>query len=223
MQNKISKKYYVVLIDIKDSTKVLDRDALTKKMSTLLVEINARYSADYHAPFEITKGDEVAAVLTSINNLLNILLYFHDTLYPVEFRAVMEYNVLSAGLDTKRSAIIDGPAFYNANKTLLGIKNTQKYFNFNSGRQELDDAVSALMNVILWRLNDLTSSQRDILRLYQKERHQKKVAQILKISQQYIQKTLDRCKWQIFDGSEAALQTLLSVIDAYNKKKENRE
>ena len=48
-------KYYVLILDIIDSTIFPDRDILTEKLDQATACVNKEYSRDCLAPFEITR------------------------------------------------------------------------------------------------------------------------------------------------------------------------
>ena len=207
-------KYFVVILDIIDSTKVEDRDAITFTLTHALSKINSNYDECCWALFEITKGDEVAAVLLNAHRIYEILKIFQEILSPHRFRVVVYYDTLTAGIDTHRSTIIDGPAFYRANTLMIDLKKTQKYFVIKSGFTDIDVAIESLVNLLLWRWNNLTELQRIIISQYQKIRNQQKVAEKIGRTQQQIQDSLSRCRWEIIDNAEKTVGHLLTRIDS---------
>jgi hypothetical protein len=208
--------YYVIMFDIIGSSKLKDRNALSTQLDAAIQQINKEYSHTYWAPFEITRGDEVAGVLESVAPAYDMIDTFSEGLYPVMFRSVIIFDKLDAGIPSKRSTVMDGPAFYRADQTMKQLKKTQKMCALRSGEAELDMAAEALINFLLWRWSDLTPLQRRIVRLYQREGNQSQVAEILDRTQQQIQNTLDVCKWEIIDEAEKAVRSLLQIIDHRN-------
>lgn len=212
----MAEKYYVMMIDIVGSSKLPDRDTLIKKLDAAISQVNTAYSKDLWAPFEVTKGDEVAAVLTSVARAYEMIDIFSEVVFPVALRSVIVYDELTAGLDTRRSTVIDGPAFYRGNRMMIKLKKTQKTFALRSRHKELDEATEALVNFLLWRWNNLTKLQRQIVQLYQQERNQSRVAKMLNRKQQQVQNTLEACKWQIIDDAENAVRYLFQFIDRHS-------
>lgn len=211
--------YYVMLIDIIGSARLKDRRTLSHRLGSALSRVNKEYADDCWAPFEVTRGDEMAGVLTSLARAYDIVDTFGNALHPVTFRSVIAFDELDTGLETRRSTTIDGPAFHRADQMMRRLKKTQKVFALSSGQEELDPAVEALVNFLLWRWASLTSLQRRVIRLYQQERTQSRVADLLNRKQQQIQHTLDACRWQIIDEAEKAVRGLLGVIDRRNRGK----
>ena len=205
--------FYVIVIDIIGSSRLKDRDALSTQLNVAISRANEKYAYTCWAPFEVTKGDEVAGVLLSIATAYDIIDTFREALDPMAFRSVVVFDELDAGVRSRRSTVIDGPAFRRADQMMKRLKKTQKRFSLSSGEKELDGAAEALVNFLLWRWASLTVLQRQIIRLYQQEQKQSRVAEILNRKQQQIQNTLDVCKWQIIDEAEKAVRGLFQVID----------
>jgi hypothetical protein len=206
--------FYVIVIDIIGSSRLKDRDALSTQFNVAISRANEKSAHTCWAPFEVTKGDEVAGVLISVAAAYDIIDTFAEALYPMVFRSVVVFDELDAGIHTRRSTVIDGLAFRRADQMMKRLKKTQKRFALSSGEKELDAAVEALVNFLLWRWTSLTTLQRKIVRLYQQGQKQSQVAEILNRKQQQIQNTLDVCKWQIIDEAEKAVRGLLQVIDS---------
>jgi DNA-directed RNA polymerase specialized sigma subunit len=96
------------------------------------------------------------------------------------------------------------------------LKRTKRTFCLASGQSELDEAAEVLVNLLQWRWNEMTDLQRKIVRLYQKERNQLKVGEMLGRSQQQVSHSLIATKWELINSSEAAIRHLLELIDRKN-------
>lgn len=114
-------KYYALILDIIDSSIFPDRDILTEKLERAIAYANKEFSRDCLAPFEITRGDEVAAVLVSTARVYEMIKVFREELFPVDIRSVIIYDELKAGLEKRRSTVIDGPAFYRGNHMMVEL------------------------------------------------------------------------------------------------------
>ncbi len=209
-------KLYVLVTDVVGSSQVEDRAKLTKRMQGVAEQINSEHRGDLFADLEITRGDEMSAVLTSVSRAYEVLASLEVALYPERFRSVLIYDDLTAGLDTRRSAVIDGPGFYQAHERMSQLKKSKKTFSLLSGQSELDEAAEVLVNLLQWRWNEMTKLQRRIVRLYQEEKNQQKVAELLGKSQQQISHSLIATKWELINSSEGAIRHLLELIDRRN-------
>lgn len=216
---KMSEKYYVVIMDVIGSSRLRNRDEVTDKLGKALKSVNTSYEEDFFAPFEITKGDEVAAVLTAIENTYDMVTIFRQILYPVDIRTILIYDELNAGLNSRHSSIIDGPAFHRGNDMMIKLKKTQKTFSLDTGQIVLNKELEALINLLLWQWNNFSPLQQKIIRLYQETKSQKKVADRIKRKQQQIHSTLDTCRWELIDEAEKVIRKLLMKIDNQYKAK----
>jgi hypothetical protein len=212
-------KYYVLIMDVIDSSGFPDRDILTGKLEDAAAKANAEFSRYCLSPFEITKGDEIAAVLISISRAYEMVKIFREMLYPADIRSVIAYDELKAGLETKRSTVIDGPAFYRGNRMMLELKKTQRTFALDTQQEKMDEAIDSLMNLLLWQWNNFSDLQQKIIRLYQQEKNQWKVAKMIDRTQQQVHKTLTSCKWEIIDNAEKTIMDMFRFIDEANSRK----
>lgn len=209
-------KLYVLLSDVVGSSSLSDREDLTSRIQQAAARINEDHRNDLFADFEITRGDEMAAVMRSVSGVYDVLTILEEELYPVRFRSVLVYDQLTAGLESRRSAVIDGPAFYKAHDMMRALKRTRNTFTLSSGQAEFDEAAEVLVNLLQWRWNEMTELQRQIVRQYQDVRNQQKVAETLERSQQQISHTLIATKWELINSSEGAIRHLLQLIDRRN-------
>jgi hypothetical protein len=209
-------KLYVLVTDVVGSSQLADRAALTGRLQEAAHWINGEHSDALFARLEITRGDEMSAVLKSVSGAYDLMSALEQTLYPVRFRSVLVYDELTAGLETRRSSIIDGPAFYRSHEKLANLKKTKKTFALSSGQAELDEAAEVLVNLLQWRWNEMTDLQRQIVRHYQQEKNQLRVAELLGRSQQQISHSLIATKWELISSSEGAIRHLLELIDRRN-------
>lgn len=212
----VSMKLYVLLSDVVGSSSLPDRADLTARLQTASERVNEEHRNDLFANLEITRGDEMAAVLRSASNVYDVLMVLEEELYPVRFRSVLVYDELTAGLETRRSSVIDGPAFYKAQDKMGALKRTRNTFSLASGQAEFDEAAEVLVNLLQWRWNEMTELQRQIVRNYQDVRNQQKVAELLGRSQQQISHTLIATKWELINSSEGAIRHMLQLIDRRN-------
>ncbi|MDY7094789.1 MAG: SatD family protein [Acidobacteriota bacterium] len=209
-------KLYVLLSDVVGSSSLPDRADLTARLQKASERVNDEHRNDLFANLEITRGDEMAAVLRSASNVYDVLMVLEEELYPVRFRSVLVYDDLTAGLETRRSSVIDGPAFYKAQDKMSALKRTRNTFSLASGQAEFDEAAEVLVNLLQWRWNEMTELQRQIVRNYQDVRNQQKVAEMLGRSQQQISHTLIATKWELINSSEGAIRHMLQLIDRRN-------
>jgi hypothetical protein len=206
-------RYYVVMMDIIGSAKMNGRDKLTLRLITSIEKVNQSYGQDLFAPFEITRGDEFAAILIKINSLYDIIGTFQEIISPEEFRTVVAYGELNAGLQSKQSSIIDGPAFQHADSMMQSLKKSSMTFAMDTGHKEWDRIAQVALNLLLWHWNGFTPLQQKIIRLYQIFRNQNRVAKEINRSQQQVQAALETCRWELIEEAEKSIRNTLTIID----------
>jgi len=204
--------YFVLLIDVVQSSKMPDRQALSVSLGAALVVLNRQFEQHLLAPFEITRGDEVAAVLTSAQSLYNITRVLSDYLHPAKFRMVLCFGELTAGLDTRRSTVIDGPAFYQAGSMMQQLKRSRRFVSLSTRAGHIDPVLQSLMNMLLWQWGGFTALQQQVVSLYLLHRNQSAVAGLLGRKQQQIQSTLMNCGWEIVEEAERQVKQLLVLL-----------
>lgn len=204
---------YVLLLDLVGSSQLPDRQAATEQIQQAQEAVNARWEDWWLAPLETTRGDETAAVLRRPDVTWDVIAEMGDEIHPLSLRAVLKYGELVAGLETRRAAIIDGPAFAAADQQMESLKGSARLCRFDTGRPTLDQALNGLGNLLLAQLTDLTELQRTILRRYQAMRQQKAVASSLGRSQQQVSNTLQAIRWEVIDDAEETMRSLLAEVE----------
>lgn len=204
--------HFVLLVDVMQSSKMQDRQALSVSLGEALVALNRQFEQYLLAPFEITRGDEVAAVLTSAQPLYGITRALSDYLHPVKFRLVLCFGELTAGLETRRSTVIDGPAFYQAANMMRQLKRSCRFVSLSTQAEHIDSVLQSMMNMLLWQWSSFTALQQRTVSLYLLHRNQSAVADLLGRKQQQIQSTLKSCGWEVIEEAERQVKQLLVLL-----------
>jgi hypothetical protein len=210
----VARRLFVLLLDMVASAKLADRDSATRSFARASRRANLAHAHELFAPLQVTRGDEAAAVLSSVRQLYDLMAALSEEMHPVRLRYVLVLGELTAGLQTRRSGVIDGPAFYRADETMRRLKRSQKTFALSTGRPDLDEPAEALVNLLQWRWSDMTPLQRKIVRLYQREGTQADVGRRLRRTQQQVSNALRATRWELLDAAEAAARGLFERIDA---------
>ena len=204
-----------MVADLIGSSSISHRDLSQRKLVEAYQQINEIYTKDFYAPIKITRGDEIAGVFQRTDNLYRIADSINEMVCPVRLRFVFVKDLLTAGLDTRDAAIIDGPAFKIAGELLLKVKLGKKDFIFNLGNPILDDILTTLSNLLSVIKNDWTENQRKVVKLYRELKNQSELANKLGVSQQNIAKTLKSVDWLKVQEAEEALNRLLKNYNRY--------
>lgn len=214
-------KAYALLFDVIGSSQHPDRAELTRKLQHVVERVNDEFRGDLLAPLEITRGDQLAAVLWRVSSLYHVLARVDELLHPVRFRSAVAYDALTAGLESGRAAVIDGPAFYTAHEKMQQLKRGKRTFALSgsviSGQTEINGSAEVLVNMLQWRWSQMTELQRKIVRLYEVEGNQLKVGELLGRSQQQVSHSLIATNWELIQHGTAAVHDLFQLIDTQNQ------
>jgi len=210
---------FIILVgDLIRSTTVSDRDKLQKQLIKGYEEINSLFKDDIYAPIKITKGDEIAAVLTKPNNLYNLADHLLERIHPQRMRFVFVKGKLTTSIETKDAAIIDGPGFNLADELLYQAKKKRLDFVFRLGDPFFDRILNSLTNLIVEFKHGWTETQRRVIKLYKELQNQEKVAKTLGVTQQNIAKILKNTNWKKIQEAEETINSILRDTNRYNLK-----
>jgi len=205
------KKELVVMIgDLVGSTEVDQRRTLQRRLVKAYKDTNLSFKKNLHAPIKITLGDEIAGVVTSPINLYRIATQLLEGIYPHRMRFAFVKGKLTAGLETKDAAIIDGPAFKKAGENIALAKSAKNDFIFDLGNPTNDEILNSLANLVTEIKHDWTENQRKVAKLYAELKNQKKVARRMKVSQQNVAKTLKSISWKKVCQAEDTINKILT-------------
>ena len=199
----------VVLLDVVQSSAERDRDRLQERLVEFCEESNELDKADLLGRFEITRGDEVAAVYRHAAPLLELVERAEERLSPHRLRYVIRRGELTAGLESGRSTVIDGPAFWRAGEAMEELKKTELPILIEWPNETAAALATSLFAFRILHTRGLTELQRTILRLYRELRNQTRVAERIGRTQQQVQKTLVACHQELMDHSEHSLREVL--------------
>ncbi|MBI5214882.1 MAG: hypothetical protein HY960_03955 [Ignavibacteriae bacterium] len=205
--------YYILLFDLVRSRRLENRESATKQLKRAIHKINTTYKKSLFAPMEITRGDEVATVLKHSEHLYDIAGNFINELRPFRCRCVVVRETLTAGLASRRSPEMDGPGFYLADETLQKLKKTKKLFQMRIPSAETYETVlTGLINLLLFRKEQLTNFQLQVLELYKRNATQTEIAKKLKRTPQQVSIALKAVPQDIVLEGEIAVGMLLQQL-----------
>jgi hypothetical protein len=209
------KKEFIVMIgDLIGSTEVRERRLLQRKLVSAYKSANSLFKRDIYAPIKITLGDEIACVLTSTVNLYRIVVHLLEAIHPYRMRFVFVKGELTAGLETKDAAIIDGPPYKRGGEYISFAKSAKTDFIFDLGNPAKDEVLNSLANLIIETKHDWTENQRKAAKLYGELKNQKKVARKMRVSQQNVAKTLKSISWKkVCQAEETMNKVLANYVD----------
>jgi hypothetical protein len=207
----MAKNYIVLVGDIVKSGKAKNRQRLQHKLIAACRLINRDFKSVLYAPLKITRGDEIAGVLLDHKPLYQIFERLNDILLPNFIRIALVRGRLTAGLETKDAAIIDGPAFRDADTLLHAAKKKNSLIEINLGNPLFDETITLVFNLV-WEIKKRwTPRQRTILTLWAKLGTQAKAAKKAGISQPVVAKTLKRMQWEQVRNAESLTNKLFEA------------
>ncbi|OQX82763.1 hypothetical protein B6D60_11625 [candidate division KSB1 bacterium 4484_87] len=201
-------KYTILLGDIINSSRY---NGVQKKLHDAAEWINRQFDICWQTPLEITRGDEVAVIAKPNNCWFRSILRFNDRIRPLRMRWVMVYGEIKEGLVYQSSSEATGPAFIDADQLMHKLKKSNLRFDISTGASRWDDILRGHINLLLWRIDQLSDLQLQVFRLYQTRKRQIDVAQSLGRSQQQIQRALKAMNWQVIDAAEESALKLVTL------------
>lgn len=205
-------RYTVIVGDVVRSSQVVDRVKYWKKMQKVVNQINNKHKEFFHAPLMIIKGDEITGVLRNLKYSYTIVRDFQEAFSPYIMRFVCVYGQIDIAIETRNASLMDGQAFWDADKYLEIIKNKRLYFYFDFGNKLIDETLTSMANLIAILKNKWSQKEREIISQYEKFNNQEIVAKKYKISQQSVSNALKRSHWHEIRSSEAII---LKVLGSY--------
>ena len=107
-------KYTVIIGDMIDSKKIIDRKNTQIRLKKVLSEINNKYAKDIASKFTITLGDEFQGLLKSKNNIMNIIFDIEMEMSPISLRFGIGVGEISTEINFEYSSEIDGSSYHRA-------------------------------------------------------------------------------------------------------------
>ncbi|NOY76479.1 MAG: hypothetical protein GXO76_01285 [Calditrichaeota bacterium] len=199
--------------DIVRSKSIEDREAAQEKLKLAMKRVNADFASEFWAPFVITRGDEIAAVLISFVHVNDIMNELQRNFFPFRLRFGIAQGELTTALESHLATEIDGPAFYSASAMIDKAREKNHLAYFQLGNDVLDRAVSSLKNAIGLLQSDWTLRQTEVFYRFVELRNQYDVARILQIKQPTVKKTLSSIHSKEILSFEEDINYLLQNYD----------
>ena len=187
--------YIVVKGDIIDSRNAKDRDKLQQQLSERLKTINEQYKNVIAAEFMITSGDVFQGLMNDAAHLFDITNLIEEL--PVNIRFGIGIGEVSTEIDSKNSAVIDGPCYHLADDMLNRIKteetqNTAKRANIQmASNTQNDGIINGLLSLRYVIKSSWTKRQHEVIGMYiSHDENQYKTAAVLGVNQSTVSRAL---------------------------------
>lgn len=224
-------KYLVIIGDIVKSRNIKDREKFQENFQKIIekefkiievFETNAIISS-----FTVTIGDEFQGVLRNASHLfkftddleygLNSTLANENTNRNLEAKQsyALRYGIGIGDITTKinKTAAIgmDGPAFYNARKSIDKAKKNNLRYCFESA-SENDETINALLKWLSSEKQKWNFRKFQIIKLFKDSRTQKQIAESLRISQPAVSKILKNAPVDLTIKTEQIIEKEINKI-----------
>ena len=218
-------KYFVLIADIEKSRNFKNRQAIQDILEKSIESLNNSpliKKSKIVAPFTITIGDEFQAVLENPSYIMDIINSFEENFRSVNrkdktdisFRYGFGIGEISTKLNRKAAIGMDGPAFYNARKSLETTKTENKKFHIKSS-SEMDSIINLLLDWLGSEVQNWNESKKNALFLYKQKLTQKEIAQKINISQPAVSKIIKNKQTKL------AIETEKEVELSFQKMMDN--
>jgi len=217
------KPFFAIIGDIIDSKKIQNRLQVQYDMTTVLNLINEKYTQSVGSKFMITLGDEFQGLLNDGEYITEIIDTIERKMHPISLRFGIGVGSITTKINYDMPVGADGPAYYNARKTIEHIKksrNKKMEIKSNIGIEienglyfsELINSIFSMSTVIKSRW---TPRQREVIEAYIKcDEVQGPAAALLGINQSNVQKAL---KISGFYEYQRAYKSIAKVLSAFKE------
>lgn len=217
----MTKKTYVAIIgDMISSRSLAYRGRTQRTLVDTMNDVNDYFSDKLASKFIVTLGDEFQGLLIDCEQVLTIINFINDRMYPIQFRFGIGVGEMLTDIDPQISLGADGPAYYNARNSLKEIKIVEAK---NTGAKsciriniENKAVIADLLNTIFMLLYALeqkwTQRQSQVIREYEHGKTQSEIAQTLGVTQPNVQKILASAKYYSYKEGQTKLNYVLSHI-----------
>lgn len=209
------KRLGVLLGDVISSRALDRRNVFSQKIQKVCESVNAKFSNQLFGDFKILKGlDEIGGVLKGPGPVYKIISLITEELYPVSLNFVFVYNIVDTALETRNTALMDGPAFHKAAIEMNKLKKSRLTFYMECQNELIDRAITGEVNMLSLIKKHWSSKQHKIARQYEMVKSQKEVAKQFNVTPQAISQTLRNISWKEINAIE---QEINDNLEQYEK------
>ena len=210
LEMDLNTKYYLLLIDIINSTRISVKD-FNHKMNILennLPEINNKLKNDLVIPLSISYGDEIAGLFNTPANIYNVVMQIRKIFHPLTtIRFVLVKGLIARNSSDIRQ--VGGIIFKKANKTIEDLKKKDRYCSWQTENFLIDRTLESLCEISNVVLNDMSDYQRDVFELFREGLTQKQISIKLGKYTQSIWDAIQRSKANYVIDAEQTVNLIL--------------
>ncbi|MEI6900047.1 MAG: SatD family protein [Bacteroidota bacterium] len=206
----LNTNYYLLLIDIINSTQLSDQDFNGKMdlLGTSLIDINNQLENDLVIPLSVNYGDEIAGLFFSPENIFMVVMEIRKVLFPL---TTIRFVVVKGFISRISSDIrqIGGIIFKKANQEIDLLKKNNYFCSWQCGNSLTDKTLESLCEISNVLLQDMSEYQRNVYELLRHECTQKQIAEKLGKYTQSVWDAIHRSKANYIIEAEKTLQLIL--------------
>jgi len=209
-----SRDYYLLLIDIRGSTKVAPRrlGRVMERLATELPRINRRLKRELALGLRVSYGDEVAGLFASASGLYDAVATVRDALHPdarLRF-VVVKGKIAVASRDIRK---VGGLAFKQADDAMERLKKRKGFACWLLGDALTDGVLNSLTGMSNTLLEGMTAYQRTVYALIRQGVSRKDAAKRLRKYLQSVSTAARTGKADAVLEAEATIRSVLARLD----------
>ncbi|MFQ5604590.1 MAG: SatD family protein [bacterium] len=190
---ELSKNYYLLLIDIKRSTKIFTstRQKVFEMLDAKLKELNEKLTPVPAIKLSISYGDEIAGLFDSAGQIYEIVHELREAIHTnAQFRFVVSYGKTGAVSNDIRR--IGGEIFKQADNLIKRLKKQDGFCIWSLGDLQQSDVLNSLTEMSNALLEHMTPYQRQVWNLLEHGMTQKQISEKLHKYPQSVSHALKR-------------------------------
>jgi len=206
--------FFALLGEVEEDLQSQDSQVLMGRLRETAALLNDQFQGAWKAPLSVSRTfPEFGGVLMTTGPLYEITRNLADASRPLPVRIGLAKGGITAGVDTRDSETMDGPAFDRAGELLYRARKERRMLLVDTGDEEKDTLLNALMLLLQRSFQQWTDRQWEVVRLYRELKRQREVASRLNISQQSVSNSLSGAGWKVVSEVEASLTRALGAED----------
>jgi hypothetical protein len=201
-----------VIGDVVESRRIEQRATAQESLHDLLAFLNKVLDDSVLAPFSLSRGDEIQALVSRAEILPDVLWY---TAARFRFSAV-RFGFGLGELSTSLAPVpmaTDGPAWWAARNAVTNAAVTRRIGGVWQGFGEDDQVLTALGTLLVHIRSRLTPRQRAVIERLRSGADMVQVAEDLGISKQAVSTIVAAAGWRAYQEGEDAWKLLLREYD----------
>jgi len=215
----VSRKYYLLLVDIKGSTRqaLQDRQKLFEVLEKEIQRLNSSLSPKPVLSLQISYGDEVAGLFDSPTNLYDAADVFRSCLFDrAEVRFVAVYGEIGVVSEDIRK--IGGEIFKRADDLMRRLKRERGFCKWAVGYPFLDQVLTSLTEMSNTLLKNMTPYQHELYCRLKSGASKTTIATVLKKHKQSVSNSIKRGGAELVLQAEETIRMTLERLDGEKQK-----